>query len=210
MMFLRNQNGNGGAASPEHSPQARGKAAPANWTVLAYLAGHNNLEGPLLGNLQAMERVGSRPGSVEILAQLDRAPGYDASAGAWSGPRRYYVTRSPRPGDNRRDSARGSRPNQHRRSAGTPGLHRLRRATISRAGDDACAVEPRLGLLRPAGDALALAVRRRPTRPRGAAAPAQPIPNLAGVAARPRPAAGARGGPRRRPLPRPPTAAGGA
>ena len=37
--------------------------------------------------------MGSRPGSVEILAQVDRAPGYDASAGDWTGSRRYYVTR---------------------------------------------------------------------------------------------------------------------
>jgi len=36
-----------------------------------------------------MERVRSRSGSVEILAQLDRAPGHDASRGAWQSARRY-------------------------------------------------------------------------------------------------------------------------
>lgn len=60
---------------------ARGRATPARWTVLAYLAGDNNLEGSLLGNLRAMERIGSRPGSIEILAQIDRARGYDAADG---------------------------------------------------------------------------------------------------------------------------------
>ena len=73
------------------------KPAASDWTVLAFLAGDNNLEGPLLGNIYAMERVGSRPGSVEIVAQIDRAPGYDTSDGGWSGTRRYYITRSATP-----------------------------------------------------------------------------------------------------------------
>ncbi len=67
---------------------------PADWTVLAYLAGDNDLEGALLGDLREMERVGSWPGVVEILAQVDRARGQDTSDGNWSGTRRYYVTRS--------------------------------------------------------------------------------------------------------------------
>jgi hypothetical protein len=71
--------------------RARGKA---DWLVLAYLAGDNDLEGELLGDLKEMERVGSRPGSVEVLAQGDRARGQDTSAGNWAGMRRYYVTKS--------------------------------------------------------------------------------------------------------------------
>jgi hypothetical protein len=100
MTFVQNhETTQGGAATVEESPSARtqAKATPADWNVLAYLAADNNLEGPLLGNLHAMERVGSRPGSVEILAQIDRAPGYDGSDGGWSGTRRYYVTRSATP-----------------------------------------------------------------------------------------------------------------
>lgn len=98
MMFRDSESGSVTAAV-EESPSARtqAKASPADWSVLAFLAGDNNLEGPLLGNLHAMERVGSRPGSVEVLAQIDRAPGYDASDGGWSGTRRYYVTRSATP-----------------------------------------------------------------------------------------------------------------
>ena len=98
MMFLRDHESSGSVAV-EESPQAqaRGKPAPAHWTVLAYLAGDNDLEGALLDDLKEMERVGSRPGAVEILAQLDRTPGGDASAGDWSGTRRYYVTRSASP-----------------------------------------------------------------------------------------------------------------
>jgi hypothetical protein len=96
MMFLRDHEGSSSVAPLEGSCQAdaRGKTGPAHWTVLAHLAGDNDLEGALLDDLREMERVGSRPGAVEILAQLDRGPGADVSAGGWSGTRRYYVTRS--------------------------------------------------------------------------------------------------------------------
>ncbi len=95
-MMFHDQDAGGAVATLDEraSVRARGKATPASWTVLAYLAGDNDLESSLLGDLREMERVGSRPGSVEILAQVDRAPGYDASSGNWSGTRRYYVTRS--------------------------------------------------------------------------------------------------------------------
>ena len=98
-MMFRNEDAGGARVSREKpaSAEARGKAAPADWTVLAYLAGDNDLEGALLGDLREMERVGSRPGSVEILAQVDRARGQDASDGNWTGTRRYYVTRSANP-----------------------------------------------------------------------------------------------------------------
>ena len=98
-MMFRNEDAGGALVSREKpaSAEARRKAAPADWTVLAYLAGDNDLEGALLGDLREMERVGSRPGSVEIVAQVDRARGGDISDGNWSGTRRYYVTRSANP-----------------------------------------------------------------------------------------------------------------
>jgi hypothetical protein len=74
---------------------------PAQWLVLAYLAGDNDLEGVLLGDLAEMERVGSRPGSVEILAQLDRAPGGSSADGDWRTARRYYVLKTTEPGRRR-------------------------------------------------------------------------------------------------------------
>ena len=83
--------------------QSRSTQAPktnrqaAEWLVLAYLAGDNDLEGALLADLAEMERVGSRPGSVEVLAQMDRSPGHDASKGNWSTTRRYHVTRGADP-----------------------------------------------------------------------------------------------------------------
>ena len=69
----------------------------AQWLVLEYLAADNNLEGELLSDLAEMERVGSTPGVVEILAQVDRSPRHDASKGNWHGTRRYYVTRGTDP-----------------------------------------------------------------------------------------------------------------
>ena len=97
-MFVRDHDGNGGAATVAAKPDALANAGPASWTVLAYMAGDNDLEGSLLGDLREMERVGSRPGSVEIVAQIDRAPGYDTSRGDWTGSRRYYVTKASSPG----------------------------------------------------------------------------------------------------------------
>jgi len=69
----------------------------AQWLVLEYLAADNDLEGELLADLTEMERVGSTPGVVEILAQVDRSPGNDDSKGNWHGTRRYYVTRGTDP-----------------------------------------------------------------------------------------------------------------
>ena len=68
-----------------------------DWLILAYLAADNDLEGKLLDDLREMERVGSQPGAVEILAQIDRARGHDRSAGNWTGTRRYHVTKSTTP-----------------------------------------------------------------------------------------------------------------
>src|SRR5262249_12809777 len=88
MMLVHDHDANGDVATltahADAPAPAQARAAPASWTVLAYLAGDNDLEGSLLGDLREMERVGSRPGSVEIIAQIDRAPGYDASRGDWT------------------------------------------------------------------------------------------------------------------------------
>lgn len=79
---------------PQPPAKATATAKPrAQWLVMAYMAADNDLEGELLADLAEMERVGSTPGAVEILAQVDRSPGHDASKGNWRGTRRYYVHR---------------------------------------------------------------------------------------------------------------------
>jgi hypothetical protein len=86
---------------PAILPRSQSKAAhvppEAPWQVLAYLAADNDLEGELLSDLAEMERVGSTPGVVEVLAQVDRSRGQDTSKGNWYGTRRYYVTRGTDP-----------------------------------------------------------------------------------------------------------------
>src|SRR5262249_43423603 len=85
---------------PATLPHTAAKPSPnheAEWLVLEYLAADNDLEGELLSDLAEMERVGSTPGVVEILAQVDRSLGNDASKGNWHGTRRYYVTRGTDP-----------------------------------------------------------------------------------------------------------------
>jgi len=87
---------------PAALPRPRSKATKpcgpeARWLVLEYLAADNDLEGELLADLTEMERIGSTPGIVEILAQVDRSPGNDVSKGNWHGTRRYYVTRGTDP-----------------------------------------------------------------------------------------------------------------
>lgn len=64
----------------------------AEWTVLAYLAGDNNLEGAAIKDMNEMEVVGSRAGVVDILVQVDRAADYDRSNEDWKSTRRYYIT----------------------------------------------------------------------------------------------------------------------
>ena len=152
----------------------------ADWLVLAYLAADNDLEGELLTDLAEMERVGSRPGVVDVLAQIDRSAGQDTSKGNWHGTRRYYVTRG---SDPRRIHSRlladlGAHEHGRPRRAGE--LHPLRRAPLSRALDGARLAQPRLGLLRPAGDAVARRARarsRRRARQRAASPPPADLPH---------------------------------
>jgi hypothetical protein len=66
----------------------------SRWTVLGFLAGDNDLEGAASADIKEMERVGSRPGDLEIVVQVDRAADYDGSNDDWQSTRRYYITRS--------------------------------------------------------------------------------------------------------------------
>jgi hypothetical protein len=65
----------------------------AQWLVIAYLAGDNDLDGPIVEDLKELEMVGSTPGVVEVLAQIDRASGWPHNFGGWTTTRRYHVVR---------------------------------------------------------------------------------------------------------------------
>jgi len=71
-------------------------ARNAQWTVMVYLNGDNNLEGYGIDDFNEMEMVGSSP-DVNIIVQFDRAFGYDYSNGDWKTCRRYYVTKDEEP-----------------------------------------------------------------------------------------------------------------
>jgi len=67
------------------------QVSPAKWTIMVYLDGDNNLEGPAIIDFNEMERVGSTD-EMKIVVQFDRVPGGDESNGGWTETRRYYIT----------------------------------------------------------------------------------------------------------------------
>ena len=65
---------------------------PAEWTIMVYSSAKNDLERFLLADLNEMEMIGSTD-KVNIVAEVGRIDGYDASDGDWKGVRRYYITK---------------------------------------------------------------------------------------------------------------------
>jgi len=63
---------------------------PADWTVLIYMDGDNNLEFDMLYDFMRMTGVGSSR-SVSVVVQMDRSPSYDTSYGDWDQCLRFYV-----------------------------------------------------------------------------------------------------------------------
>jgi len=68
--------------------------ADRKWTVMVFLNADNNLETFGIEDVNEMEMVGSS-GAVEIVVQMDRIPGYDASNGDWTDCRRLRVIKDP-------------------------------------------------------------------------------------------------------------------
>lgn len=66
----------------------------ANWTVIHYTAVDNNLEGAAFNDYYEMQSVGSGSG-VNIVAQLDRADGFETRFGDWTDTRRFYIEQVP-------------------------------------------------------------------------------------------------------------------
>ena len=64
--------------------------AVAQWTVMVFMNGDNELEEYGLGDLNEMEQVGSTD-QVHLIAQLDRSASFDRSDDDWRGARRYRV-----------------------------------------------------------------------------------------------------------------------
>lgn len=62
----------------------------ANWTVMVFMNGDNELESAGLEDVNEMEMAGSTD-AVNLVVQLDRSTGYDRSDDNWTGARRYRV-----------------------------------------------------------------------------------------------------------------------
>ncbi len=83
----------GGVVSdPEQSGYPAVRAQPeADWTVLVYMGGDNNLEDGLLNDLDEFEIAGGSTDSVRIIALMDRSGEYDRSNGNWTSTRIFEV-----------------------------------------------------------------------------------------------------------------------
>ncbi|MCL5774521.1 MAG: clostripain-related cysteine peptidase [Firmicutes bacterium] len=88
--------GNKGKTTHKEAPITQSGPAPAlpmpkaKWTVLAYMAGDNDLESFVTNNLIDMEKVGSSK-DVNIVAQLDRGPDPTPAKGGEKDAARYYI-----------------------------------------------------------------------------------------------------------------------
>jgi len=69
---------------------------PAKWTFMVYLDADNNLESAGIDDFLEMASVGSTAG-VNIVVQMDRISGYDASYGNWTGARRFLIQKNDTP-----------------------------------------------------------------------------------------------------------------
>jgi hypothetical protein len=85
------------APAPTRAPLA---ADAAQWTILVYLDGDNNLERDALDDFREMAAVGSSD-QIKIVVQLDRISSRerwdDRSAGDWDGTKRFLVERGMEP-----------------------------------------------------------------------------------------------------------------
>ncbi|MCX5785064.1 MAG: clostripain-related cysteine peptidase [Elusimicrobia bacterium] len=63
---------------------------PAEWTIMVFVNGKNNLEPFALKDMNEMEVVGSTA-KLNIVVEAGRMDGYDTSDGDWKGTRRFLI-----------------------------------------------------------------------------------------------------------------------
>ena len=66
--------------------------SPAEWTIMVFGNGKNDLEPFLMKDLNEMEKIGSTD-KVNIVVEAGRIDGYDSTDGDWKGVRRYRMTK---------------------------------------------------------------------------------------------------------------------
>ena len=78
------------AASAAASVEPTTRAGQAEWTIMVFVNGKNNLEKFALRDVNEMEMIGSTD-KVNVVVQLGRMAGFDSSDGDWKGARRYLI-----------------------------------------------------------------------------------------------------------------------
>jgi hypothetical protein len=67
--------------------------AQAQWTVMVYMSGDNNLEPYIVSDIETELAPTGSSASVQVVALADRGPGYDTSRGDWQTTKLYHVTK---------------------------------------------------------------------------------------------------------------------
>jgi hypothetical protein len=69
-------------------------APKANWTVMVYISGDNNLESYVVPDIETELAPTGSSANVQVVALADRGPGYDTSYGDWQGTKYFHITRN--------------------------------------------------------------------------------------------------------------------
>ena len=67
-------------------------APPAKWTVMVYMSGDNDLESYVVGDIETELAPTGSSVDVQVVALVDRGPGYDRSRGDWQTTEFFHVT----------------------------------------------------------------------------------------------------------------------
>jgi len=67
----------------------------AKWTVMVYISGDNNLEDYVVSDIETELAPTGSTADVQVVALVDRGPGYDTSYGDWQTTEYFHVVPSP-------------------------------------------------------------------------------------------------------------------
>ncbi len=67
-------------------------ATRAQWTVMVYISGDNNLEDYVVKDIELELAATGSSANVQVVALADRGPGYDTSYGDWQTTKLFHVT----------------------------------------------------------------------------------------------------------------------
>lgn len=76
--------------SSDQAETVKTKKSDAEWTIMVFVNGKNNLEQFAISDVNEMEMIGSTD-KVNIVVEFGRMSGYDTSNGDWKSVRRYLI-----------------------------------------------------------------------------------------------------------------------